>query len=78
MAEKSDVNDVAEMLAAGAVVVAPDAAVVVLVVVLDLLQPTNPTRVVAAVARSAARFSDRYIKVPSLDCLTVFARQLLA
>jgi hypothetical protein len=65
MAEKSEVNDVAEMLGA-AVVVAVDPAVVLVVDVDLLLQPTNPTRVVAVVANSAARFSETYMRCSSL------------
>jgi hypothetical protein len=65
MAEKSAVNDDTEMLAAAAVV-AVDPAVVFVVFVDLLLQPANPTRVVAAVATRAARLSETYITCSSL------------
>jgi hypothetical protein len=74
MAEKSEVNDVAEMLGAAVVAVAP---AVVLVVVFDLLlQPTNPTSVAAAVAMRAARFSETSMNCSSLGCPIVAAPDL--
>jgi hypothetical protein len=61
IAEKSDVNDEAETLAVAVVEVDPAAVVFVVVDFVLLLQPTSPINVVAAVAASAARFSETCI-----------------
>jgi len=77
MAEKSLVNDVAEMLAAAAVVGAAVGAEADVVAVLtleelddleELLQATNPKVVTAATDSAAARFTEKLMVMFSLVC----------